>query len=98
MKIITANRLHDGIVVFLSAKGWETDIGRSAVLSAPDAIDAGLATAANAIRNSEIIDVNAIDVAMDENNAPVPVRLRERIRAFGPTVQYGEAARQSLAA
>ena len=98
MKIITANRLDDGIVVFLSAKGWETDIGQSAILSAPDAIDAGLATAANAIRNSEIIDVNAIDVALDENDAPVPVRLRERIRAFGPTVQYGEAARQSMAA
>ncbi len=98
MKIITANRLHDGIVVFLSADGWETDINQSAILNAPDAVDAGLATAANAIRNSEIIDVNAIDVSLDENDSPVPVKLRERIRAFGPTVQYGEAARQTLAA
>jgi hypothetical protein len=98
MKIITANRLNDGIVVFLSASGWETDIGLSAVLNAPDAVEAGLATAANSVANREIVDVNAIDVEIDESNAPVPVRLRERIRAFGPTVQYGEAARQRLAA
>jgi hypothetical protein len=28
---------------------------------------------------------------------PVPVRLRERIRAEGPTVVYGEAERTKLA-
>lgn len=98
MKIITANRLDDGSVVFLSAEGWVTDITRSAVLNAPDAIEAGFATAARSTEEHEIVGVEAIDVSVDENRGPVPVRLRERIRAFGPTVHYGEAARQRLVA
>jgi hypothetical protein len=33
-----------------------------------------------------------------ENGVPVPVRLRELIRAQGPTVDYGEAERTRLGA
>ena len=98
MKIFTANRLGDGAVVFLSAEGWVTDIARSAVLSAADAIEAGFVAANRSVESQEIVGVEAIDVDLDENNRPVPVRLRERIRAFGPTVNYGEAARQRLVA
>ncbi len=98
MKIITANRLSDGAVVFLSAEGWITEIARAAVLSAQDAIEAGLAAAARAVADREVIDTAAIDVTVEENAGPVPVRLRERIRAFGPTVAFGEAARAALAA
>lgn len=98
MKIISANRLSDGIVVYLTGSGWVVSIGAAAILNAEDAIDAGLATAKRAVANREIVDVAAIDVTLDENSAPVPVRLRERIRAFGPTVEYGEAALQRLVA
>lgn len=98
MKIITANRLSDGTVVFLSAEGWITEIARAAVLSAHDAIEAGLAAAARAVADREVIDTAAIDVTVEEGSGPVPVRLRERIRAFGPTVAFGEAARAALAA
>ena len=98
MKIITANRLTDGVVVFLSANGWVTDIARSAVLNVSDAVEAGLASAAKAVADREIIDAAAIDVNLDEYNSPMPVRLRERIRAFGPTVRYGEAAVERLVA
>lgn len=98
MKIITANRLSDGVVVYLSAAGWLTEIAGAAVLNVPDAIEAGLATAAKAVANREVVDTAAIDVTLDDNRSPVPVRLRERIRAFGPTVAFGEAARQNLAA
>ncbi len=98
MKIITANRLSDGVVVYLSADGWSVRISGAAVLNAPDAIEAGLATAKRAIANREVVDVNAIDITLDDNRSPVPVRLRERIRAFGPTVGYGEAALQRLVA
>ena len=98
MKIISANRLSDGIVVYLAGSGWVASIGAAAILNAEDAIDAGLAMAKRAVANREIVDVAAIDVTLDENSAPVPVRLRERIRAFGPTVEYGEAALQRLVA
>ncbi len=92
MKIITANRLTDGIVVYLSGAGWETAIHEAAVLSASDALEAGLDTARRAIANREVVDVNAIDVTVGDDRRPVPVRLRERIRAFGPTVAFGEMA------
>ncbi len=98
MKIITANRLTDGIVVYLGTDGWSAGIAGAAVLNASDAIEAGLSTAKRAIANREVVDVNAIDITLDENRLPVPVRLRERIRAFGPTVGYGEAALQRLVA
>ena len=98
MKIITANRLSDGAVVFLAASGWVTSIAESAILNAADAVEAGLAKAARAIADREVVDVAAIDVRVEEGAGPVPVRLRERIRAFGPTVHYGEAARQRLVA
>lgn len=98
MKLITANRLSDGVVVFLAADGFVAAITDAAVLSAADAIEAGLATAARATARQEVVDVNVIDVTLDKSGRPVPVRLRERIRAFGPTVAFGEAARPALAA
>ena len=98
MKIITANRLSDGAVVYLSAEGWLTEIARAAVLSAQDAIEAGLAAAARAVSEREVIDTAAIDVSLDEADSPVPLRLRERIRAFGPTVAFGEEALAAIAA
>jgi hypothetical protein len=98
MKIITANRLTDGIVVYLTGNGWVDGIGSAAVLNAPDAIEAGLASAKRAIANREVVDVAAIDVTLDDNRSPVPVKLRERIRAFGPTVGYGEVTVQRLVA
>ncbi|MEC9343210.1 MAG: DUF2849 domain-containing protein [Pseudomonadota bacterium] len=98
MKIITANRLSDGAVVYLAAEGWLTDIARAAVLNAADAIEAGLASAARAVSERMVIDTAAIDVTVEKGRGPVPVRLRERIRAFGPTVPFGEAARERLVA
>lgn len=98
MKLITANRLSDGVVVFLSAAGFVAAIGQATILDAPEAVEAGLAAAARAATGHEIVDVAVIDVTLDENRSPVPVRLRERIRAFGPTVPFGEAARERLAA
>ncbi|MEZ5871289.1 MAG: DUF2849 domain-containing protein [Nitratireductor sp.] len=98
MKTITANRLDDGAVVWLSGAGWETSIAQAAVLSAPDAIDAGLQAAARAVANREVVEIAAIDVTLDQNRRPVPVRLRERIRAFGPTIPFASDAQQSLVA
>ncbi|GIL00437.1 MAG: hypothetical protein BroJett030_03360 [Alphaproteobacteria bacterium] len=98
MKLITANRLFDGAVVFLAAEGWVADIARAAVLNAADAIEAGLAAATRAVADRHVVDVNVIEVTLDAAGLPVPVRLRERIRAFGPTVPFGEAARERLAA
>ena len=47
--------------------------------------------------NNEVVDVNLIDVELIDG-VPVPIRLRERIRAAGPTNRsdLGKQARPEL--
>ena len=97
-KVITANDLADGLVVFLDADGgWTHDISVARVLQ--DGPDLDTATAyAKAQHDARIIvEPYPIDVAVTDG-IPVPVRLREKIRADrGPTVVYGDAERAKLA-
>jgi hypothetical protein len=84
MEIITANSLKDGRVVFQTASGWTLDVDRAEVLETKEAAAAALARAqADAARN---IVVEPYAIAVTRNGAGlVPTRLRERIRAEGPT-------------
>lgn len=90
MRVITANRLADGLVVYLSGARWDTAIAQASVLHAADALEAGMLSARRAIANREVVDVNAVEVSVGPDRLPVPVRLRERIRAFGPTIAVGQ--------
>ena len=85
LQVFTANRLSDGVVVFLS--------GDERWLEAPDAtgvIDASametkmMAVAEAAEAAAIVIDPYQITVT-DENGEIRPVSLRERIRAYGPS-------------
>lgn len=89
--IITANSLGDGLVVFLTAAGgWSNDIAAARVI-APDALADALVYAKAQHDARIVVEPYEIDVTV-EDEVPVPVRLRERIRAAkGPTVAYGEA-------
>ena len=98
-KVITANDLGDGLVVFLDAEGgWTHDIGNARVLEDGPDLD-GASSYAKAQHDARIVvEPYPIDVRITEG-VPVPVRLREKIRADrGPTVVYGEAERQKLEA
>ncbi len=88
--IITANDLAGGLVVFLTeAGGWSSHLA-DARLIGPDALPAALAYAKAQHDARVVVEPYAIEVTL-ENGAPVPVRLRERIRAAGPTIAYGAA-------
>lgn len=87
MKIVTANRLDDGIVVFLGRSlRWADQIGDVAPFEDDDAVERALALAARAVENREIVEPYAIDVSCEPDGL-MPVRLREVIRAKGPTVR-----------
>ncbi|MCX5495915.1 DUF2849 domain-containing protein [Kaistia dalseonensis] len=89
-KLITANNLGDGLVVFLTRDGgWTTDIAQARVIG-PSEIDAALVYAKAQHDARIVIEPYEIETTV-EDGVPVPVRLRERIRAAGPTVAYGEA-------
>ncbi len=83
---ITANRLIDGRVVFLTADAaWDHDIDHATVYPDPAAADAGLAIAQASAAAGEIVDPYAIAVSTADGHI-TPTVLRERIRAEGPTI------------
>ncbi|MGO4871167.1 MAG: DUF2849 domain-containing protein [Roseiarcus sp.] len=86
-EIVTANRLVDGVVVFLNAEGgWDEDFARAAVYADSDAVKAALALGAEAVARGLIVDPYAILVEL-RNGHYAPKALREAIRASGPTVR-----------
>lgn len=87
MKVLTANRLSDGESVWYSANGWVQDFGQSEIAENPDAESRLTTIGALAFANNEVVDVNLIDVALADGKL-VAQRLRERIRADGPTIDY----------
>ena len=91
-QIITANRLIDGEVVFRAADGtWVRDVNGSGVLGTKDEVAAAEAAAAADFAAAVVVDVATIDVTVADGRV-VPVRLRERIRAYGPTVKSDHRA------
>ena len=85
-KILTANNLMDGSTVYYTASGtWSPHAADSLVASSSESIDklskaATDALAANLVISEEIVDI-------DPGDGVQPHRLRELIRATGPTVR-----------
>ena len=86
MKVLTANRLCDGIAVWYADGGWAETVGHADLAHDKAAEDRLEAIGATAAANNEVVDVNLIDVTMVDGLVE-PVRLREKIRAAGPTVR-----------
>jgi hypothetical protein len=86
-RMITAQRLADGANVWMDAAGnWTTDINKGQYV--PDAeAETLLKQAGDAVAKCLIVGPYAIDVVAD--GTVVPVRIREQIRANGPTIAYG---------
>lgn len=97
-KAITAHRLDNGLVVFLDDNGgWALDIAEARVLK-DEEIDDALVYGQEQHDARIVLEPYAIDVEVTDG-VPVPVRLREKIRAErGPTIAYGEAEREILIA
>jgi hypothetical protein len=85
--MVTANRLHDGIVVYLATGGhWVPQFADGDVLGDKAAADAALITAEEAAKARLIVGPYLIDVDL-EDGEPRPTNTREHIRASGgPTI------------
>ena len=95
MKIITANRLSDGVVVYRNPENeWIRDV-RFAALFDVDLVEDAVASAKRDIVSNIVVGVEAIDARVLDGVEPT--RLRERIRAFGPTIDYRATGRKSAA-
>ena len=99
-KVLTANRLTDGVSVWLGANGeWVVSLKDAFLARHDDAVAAIEAAGRQAVADNRVVDVNVIEIEETEAG-PRPYRLRERIRAAGPTIDYapGSAAQVSHAA
>jgi hypothetical protein len=95
-KAITGNRLDDGRVVFLDEDGgWAHDFAAALLVSDGPELDQATAYAQSQHDARIVVEPYAIDVAVVDGR-PTPTRIRERIRAEGPTVIYGEAEYAAL--
>ena len=93
LKVLTANRLGDGAVVFLTNdNGWSRSLHRARLAEAGDALALLDAAGRKAVAACQVVGPYLIDVEARDGEV-VPTRLRERIRAFGPTVRPGPAGR-----
>ncbi|MGB3503188.1 MAG: DUF2849 domain-containing protein [Mesorhizobium sp.] len=97
MKILTANRLTDGEAVWLSSDHiWVERLEGAHIARDPageETLD--LLGKQSAARN-EVLDVNLIDVEVTSAGIR-PIRLRERIRAAGPTNHLDHGKQAELA-
>lgn len=87
-RVVTANRLRDGIIVYYNKdSGWTADI-RSATVASGEDIDAVTAAAEQDVKSNLVVGVYAIEIAGDHQ----PLTARERIRAEGPSIRFGDDA------
>lgn len=97
MKILTANRLIDGEAVWFSEAGsWSETIGEAQIADAAGEAELEAIGKAGVAAN-QVVDVDLIDVTLVDG-AIRPTRLREQIRAAGPTthLHHGKQARTGL--
>ncbi|HEY6921151.1 MAG TPA: DUF2849 domain-containing protein [Methyloceanibacter sp.] len=79
--VVTANRLLDGIVVYLAADGsWTEDIAHARIANTEEEAKALEAEAAKAVKARKVVAVYPMEVAL-HNGAVDPLSVRERIRA-----------------
>ena len=90
LNIITGNSLGEGLVVFQSAGGWSLDVAEADVFETKETLEAAVARANADAASNHVVEPYAIEVTR-EGGKIVPVKLRERIRAEGPTTGNSKA-------
>ncbi|WP_372090048.1 DUF2849 domain-containing protein [Tistrella mobilis] len=86
LHVISANRLTDGVAVWLNQAGdWVERVDGAAVFDR-DTLEAGRALAAEGERRQEVVSVAEAPAQVD-GDRPVPTTRRESIRSRGPSVR-----------
>jgi sulfite reductase (NADPH) hemoprotein beta-component len=94
--VVTANRLHDGRVVWHAGDGAWSERIAEARLYAPDRAAAAQAAAQAGERAQLVVGAYAVEVAL-RGGVPDPLKFRERLRLLGPSVAAEPRPALSLA-
>ena len=97
-QMVIANRLSDGIVVFLApGDAWVTTIQDGAVIENEAEAERALDAAKRQEIECRVVEPSLIEVELTDGR-PKPKAIRESIRAFGPTIGTEVQARERAAA
>jgi Protein of unknown function (DUF2849) len=87
-KVISANRLADGIVVYAGRDGsWSEQLSKAKVFANKAEAEAGLLIAQNDAKRNLVVEPVVVEVT-EEAGGLRAVTLREIIRARGPTIDF----------
>ena len=87
-KVISANRLTDGFVVYAGQGGaWFERLDEARIFASKEDADAGLSLAQDDVTRNLIVEPCLVDVTRDAGGLR-PSTLRESIRARGPTIDF----------
>jgi hypothetical protein len=87
-KVITANRLADGIVVYAGRDGaWAVRLSQARIFADKAETEAGLLVAQNDARRNLVVEPVVVEVTEDASGLRA-VTLREAIRALGPSIDF----------
>lgn len=85
MKVLTANRLDDGAVVYIGeAAPWVEELASALVAADAGAESQLTESAAAAVKARLVVGAYLMPVTVEDGRI-LPVSVRERIRAAGPT-------------
>jgi hypothetical protein len=87
-KVISANRLADGIVVYAGRDGsWSERLSQAKIFASKAEAEAGLLVAQNDAKRNLVVEPIVVEVTEDASGLRA-VTLREAIRARGPTIDF----------
>ena len=87
-KVICANRLADGIVVYAGHDGsWAERLGQAKIFASKADAEAGLLAAQSDAKRNLVVEPVVVEVTEDAGELRA-VTLREAIRARGPTIDF----------
>jgi len=86
LKILTANRLHTGDVLYWKAGGWIERLAGADIFADDAAAEAALAGAQASVAANQIVSPYLFEVRQTKTGF-VPVKEREIIRSLGPSVR-----------
>lgn len=92
--VLTANRLRDGVVLFLGREGWVETLAAAEVAAEAADLARLEVLGRQAMAANEVVDAYPVKVRQ-ENGAWRAVELREHLRSLGPSVRpdLGKQAR-----
>lgn len=91
-KVVTANTLDTGTVVFLGRDGtWVTAIADAAMYDDAAAAEVGLEKANADVARAIVVEPFVTDAGPEQDGRP-KMTLRDTIRAFGPTINFMPSA------